>query len=240
MVYFFGGGWADGGPAQFFPQCAYLASRGVVAMSAEYRTRKAHGTTPFEAVKDGRSAIRWVRSNAAELGIDPARIAAAGGSSGGHLAAAAAFLTAFDDDGDDLKISCRPDALVLFNPVIDTGPGESGHELVEPRWREFSPAHNIRQGAPPTIVFHGTRDRMVRLVAVQRYGERMAEVGARFELHVYEDKGHGFCNPNQGDGLAFGDVIRMTDRFLGSLGFVDGEPTLDGVPDPARTRWRGK
>ena len=74
IVFFFGGGWVSGSPSQFYPHSAYLASRGMVAMAADYRVKNRNKTTPFECVRDGKSAIRWVRGHAAELGIDPERI----------------------------------------------------------------------------------------------------------------------------------------------------------------------
>ena len=46
----------------------------MLAVSAEYRLGKEHGTTPFECVAAGKSAVRRVRAQAAELGIDPERI----------------------------------------------------------------------------------------------------------------------------------------------------------------------
>ena len=58
IVFFFGGGWVNGNPEQFFPHSEYLASRGLVAISAEYRVENNHGTSPIECVKDGKSAIR--------------------------------------------------------------------------------------------------------------------------------------------------------------------------------------
>ena len=61
MVFFFGGGWVGGSPKQFYPQCEYLADRGMVAMAAEYRVKSRHNTTPFECVMDGKSALRWIR-----------------------------------------------------------------------------------------------------------------------------------------------------------------------------------
>ena len=82
VVFFFGGGWSGGSPSQFHPHCEYFASRGMVAISAEYRTKTSHQTTPRECVKDGKSALRWVRSHAKELGIDPDKIVAGGGSAG--------------------------------------------------------------------------------------------------------------------------------------------------------------
>ena len=84
IVFFFGGGWSGGTPSQFYPQCEYLAKRGMVAISAEYRVKSRNGTSPLECVKDGNSAVRWVRSHAEELGIDPSKLAAGGGSAGGH------------------------------------------------------------------------------------------------------------------------------------------------------------
>ena len=79
IVFFFGGGWNGGSPSQFYPFCKHLASKGMVAMSAEYRIKSKHKTNPDACVKDGKSAIRWARKNAAEWGIDPNRIAAGGG-----------------------------------------------------------------------------------------------------------------------------------------------------------------
>ena len=88
VVFFFGGGWVGGTPTQFYPQCQHLAKRGMVAISAEYRVKSRHHATPFDCVEDGKSALRWVRTHAEKLGIDPDRIAAGGGSAGGHVAAA--------------------------------------------------------------------------------------------------------------------------------------------------------
>ena len=122
IIFFFGGGLNTGEPSQFYPHCEYLASRGMVAMSAAYRVRSRNDTTPRECVKDGKSAVRWVRQHAAELGVDPDRIAAGGGSAGGHVAAATGTTEGFEEEGEDLDVSARPDALVLFNPVFDNGP----------------------------------------------------------------------------------------------------------------------
>ena len=92
IVFFFGGGWVGGNPSQFFPHCEHLAAKGMVAVSAEYRVKSRHQATPFDCVEDARSAVRYLRGHARELGIDPDRIAAGGGSAGGHLAAATGTL----------------------------------------------------------------------------------------------------------------------------------------------------
>ncbi|MCF7975381.1 MAG: alpha/beta hydrolase [Phycisphaerae bacterium] len=221
MVFFFGGGWVGGSPSQFYSQSRYLASRGMVCVCAEYRVSKTHKTTPAECVKDGKSAVRWLRSHAKALGIDPHRLAAGGGSAGGHVAAATGVVHGFDEPGEDTSVSCRPDALVLFNPVFDNGPNGYGHDRVKAYWKDFSPLHNIDENAPPTIVFFGTQDNLVPVATAQTYKARMEKAGVRCDLHLYQDQAHGFFNKAR-----YFETLLETDKFLASLGYLKGMPTL--------------
>lgn len=88
IIFYFGGGWNGGNIGQFRPHAQYFSSRGIIAVLADYRVKSRQGTTPFDAVKDAKSAIRYLRKHHELLGIDPDKIIAAGGSAGGHLAAA--------------------------------------------------------------------------------------------------------------------------------------------------------
>ncbi|MCH2378916.1 MAG: alpha/beta hydrolase fold domain-containing protein, partial [Pedosphaera sp.] len=225
IVFFFGGGWNGGTPKQFEPHCAYLASRGMVAITAEYRVKSRNKTTPFECVKDGKSAIRWVRANADTLGVDSKRVAAGGGSAGGHVAAATGNCPGLEEEGENLKISSKPDVLVLFNPVYDNSSEGYGHDRVKPRWKEISPMHNIRKGAPPTIVFLGTKDKLIPVSTAQEYEKRLVAVGTRSELHLYEGAAHGFFNQGR-KGDAYPDTVIKMDDFLNSLGWIKGKPTI--------------
>ena len=216
ILFFHGGGWNGGTPSQFHPHCRYLASRGMVALSAEYRLKDRHGTTPFECVKDGKSAVRWVKKNAGELGIDPDRIAG-----GGHVTST---VTGFEEQGEDTTISPRPDALVLFNPVYDNSPQGFGHDRLGDRWQAFSPMHNIAAGAPPTVVFFGTEDQWAHSAA--EYKERMEAVGSRCDLHLYEGQPHGFFNYRDGESEHYYLTLTEADKFLASLGYIEGPPTL--------------
>ena len=232
IVFFFGGGWVGGTPSQFFPHCRYLASRGMVAISAEYRVKKKHKTSPYECVKDGKSAVRWIRKHAKELGIDPKRIAAGGGSAGGHVAAATGTVKGFEEPSEDKSISSRPNALVLFNPVYDNGPTGYGHDRVKDRWQEFSPMHNISKKTPPTIVFLGTKDKLIPVATAEKYKEIMKKAGVRCELHLYKDQPHGFFNYRKGKNPYYNHTVITADKFLASLGYLKGNPTLKNKPSP--------
>ncbi len=226
IVFFFGGGWIGGSPSQFYPHCAYLASRGMVAMAADYRVKSRNKTTPFECVEDGQSAIRWVRAHAAELGIDPERIAAGGGSAGGHVAAATATVPSLVESSDDQGVDFRPNALVLFNPVYDNGPGGYGYDRVKDRYREISPIHNIHPGMPPAIVFLGTKDKLVPVKTAKAFQSKMKAVGSRSDLVLFEGEPHGFFNFGRGDGSNYRMTVRAMDKFLTSLGWLKGQPTI--------------
>ena len=221
IVFFFGGGWNGGTPSQFYPHAEYLAKRGMVAISAEYRVKSRNKTTPKECVMDGKSAIRWVRANAGKLGIDADKLAAGGGSAGGHVAAATALTTKFEEASDDKKVSCMPGALVLFNPVYDNGPENGyGYDRVKEYWKDISPRHNISEKAPPTIVFLGSKDRLIPVSVAEGYKKEMEAKGRRCDLHVYEGQTHGFFNKNKSP-EHFKLTVKEMDKFLVSLGYLE-------------------
>ena len=222
VVFFFGGGWNGGAATQFYNQSKYLASRGMVAICAEYRVKKKHNTPPSACVKDGKSAMRWVRSHAKELGIAPDKLAAGGGSAGGHVAAAVGTVNGFNEEGEETTISCRPNALLLFNPVYDNSKTGYGYSRVKDYWKEFSPMHNITKETPPTIVFLGTKDKLIPVATAQEYKKIMEQAGVRCDLHLYQDQPHGFFNKKK-----YYETVIEADKFLESLGYVKGKPTLE-------------
>ncbi len=227
IVFFFGGGWVGGNPSQFFAQSEYLASRGMVAISAQYRTRGSHGTSPEHCVHDGKSAVRWMRQNAAQLGIDPARIAAGGGSAGGHVAATTGVIDGLDDPSEDTSVSSRADALVLFNPATDVSRSRRWGEAAE----RGSPLHHVDAGDPPAIVFHGKADTTVPFETAAAFCEAMRKAGNRCELVGYEGRPHGFFNYGRSR-KSYASTVWHMDRFLASLGYLEGEPTVGRPGDP--------
>src|SRR6056297_2201493 len=243
-VFFFGGGWRAGSPQQFAPHCRYLASRGMVAMTADYRVRSRHGTLADRCVADAKSAIRWVRAHADRLGIDPQRILAAGGSAGGHLAACTAVLEDLDEPAEDAAISSVPNALALFNPALVLAPFDGVElddtKLADLRTRtgvppqQLSPIHHVDGDLPPTIIFHGEADTTVPLATVAAFQAAAAAQGARCELKSYPGAGHGFFNHGRGGtpGEYYRRTVAALDDFLVSLGYLSGEATINAPESP--------
>ena len=168
IIFFSGGGWVKGFPEQFYPHCKYLASRGMVAMSAEYRVKNRHGTSHTACVEDGKAAVRWIRVHAAELGIDTDKITAGGASAGGHVAACTALVDDFEHADENTKICSKPAALVLFNPVVDATHAKWSGLFAE-HAKTLSPVHHIKKGLLPAIRFHGTADSTVPYDDVARF-----------------------------------------------------------------------
>lgn len=221
VVFFFGGGWKNGSYTQFVPQAEYFASRGIVAASADYRILSKHKTTPDKCVEDAKSAIRWVRANAGKLGVDPDKVIAGGGSAGGHLAAATAFLDGFDAKDDDVTVSCKPNALVLFNPALNVKDravlDASGKDVSAAFW----PNAFVKKGAPPTVIFFGTSDALID--GGKEYLAKAKELGNRAELWTAADMPHGFFNRSPW----LEATTHKADEFLASLGYLTGKPTVD-------------
>ena len=225
IVFFHGGGWKGGGPTHFYNQSAYFASRGMVAISVQYRTEKANNTSPKECVKDVKSAMRWVKTNASKYGIDPNKIVAGGGSAGGHAAAATATLEGFNEEDEDTSVSCIPKALVLFNPVANNGPEGYGYDRVKEYWQDFSPYHNINKNIPPTLIMLGTKDQLFKVSQAKQYKEKIESFGKRCDLILYEGQNHAFFNLDINESMHF-QTMKDADVFLTSLGFLTGEPTV--------------
>ena len=225
IVFFFGGGWSSGTPAQFEPQSRHLASRGMIAIVADYRVKSRQNALPADCVSDAKACVRWVRANASRLGIDPMRIAVGGGSAGGQLAAAVATVPGLDSATDDKTVSCLPNALILFNPgtVMAPFPGLElkgfGAGLDKARFgcepTEISPIHHVKKGLPPTIIFHGKADTTVPYATVEKFTEVMKAAGNRCELIGYEGQPHGFFNKAK-----YPETLEATDGFLVSLGYL--------------------
>lgn len=239
IVFFFGGGWTGGSPQQFEQHCKHLASRGMVAMTADYRVASRQQVKAVSCVADAKSAIRFVRREAGRLGVDPNRIVAAGGSAGGHIAACTAVIKEFDESTEDTSISSVPNALALFNPAVVLAQADGLNNVnqervdalkermgVEPK--ALSPAHHVKVGAPPTIIFHGKSDTTVPYATVEIFTKAMTDAGNKCTLVGYDGQAHGFFNYGRGGNEYYEKTVAALDEFLVGLGYIDGAPKATG------------
>ncbi|MEM7577940.1 MAG: alpha/beta hydrolase [Planctomycetota bacterium] len=230
IVFFFGGGWLSGGPGHFAGQSRALAERGIVAICPAYRTHDPDGTTPIDALVDALHAVAWVRDHAESLGINPTRIAVGGGSAGGHLAAACATVpdAKIAELTPELPASPRPDALVLFNPVLDNGPATAGreagygHDRIGDDYVWFSPAHNVRPGLPPTLIMLGTADHLVPVAVVTEFRDAMVANGDTCDVELYRGQAHGFFNRHPGKEAMYDSTLKRSIYFLREHGWIKG------------------
>jgi acetyl esterase len=194
-----------------------------VAARADYRVKARHGVTPEQCVEDAKSAVRWLRQNATRLGIDPDRIVAAGGSAGGHLAACTALAKDIEPAGEDLTISSRPNAIVLYNPVLRFDGIPQLLQLVNNDAvvaKKISPTLHLAPDSPPTLILFGSADKLKEHGG--EFLKRAKELGHRSEMYTAADQPHGFFNRSPWQERT---TVRV-DEFLTSLGYLKGAATL--------------
>jgi acetyl esterase len=244
VVWIHGGAWRGGSAEVSPPHARYFATRGAVGFSLEYRLISPAALTVADCVADCRAALAYLRAHARELGVDPARIAVGGDSAGGHLAAALATLPAAD-------ATARPDALLLYNPVLDLTEGnwtrfvEGGPGLAIKttppatpaaleRARALSPVYHVGAGLPPVLLQHGLADQVVPASQAERFAAAAQAAGARCELRLLPGVAHAFVVPRYraSEGVVM-EAVRAADRFLVSLGWLEGAPTLIASDPPA-------
>ncbi len=216
IAFFHGGGWEAGKPEWGHLQCEHFSSMGLVAISFEYRLSTQHDVTPIECLKDTKSAIRWIRKNAEELGVDPKKIIGSGYSAGGHLVMCTAMVEGYEEIHENQSISSAVNAMLLWVTPAIVYPGWFVNLLRgKAKLSEFNPIDLIKPGLPPAIFFQGTVDDTVPHKSVESYVEKARAMGNRCDLELYEGQTHLNWSKNSND------VLRKMDAFLVSLGYLN-------------------
>ena len=217
VIFFHGGGWSGGDLKQFRRACDYFARRGLVAATANYQMHTKEEVTalpPNESrkrvcVTDAKSAIRWIKSHAGELGVDPDRIVAGGGSAGGHICVLAALNEkGLDDPADPPGVDTKVRAFLLFNPAFVT-PGRD-------RDREVDVFDYLNGELPPFLFLFGTKDGWKP--ASDQLFETLKKKQASARYLVATDEDHGFFSRDPWHGLCLAEC----DALLVSLGLLEG------------------
>ncbi len=229
VLFFFSSQWDSGQIAQFAPHALYFASRGAVSMVFEYRTKSTHETGPVKTMADIRTAIRWARYNHEHLDIDPSKVIAIGATAAAHGIATAAMVDGFEDNAGEALLSCVPDAMVLFSPIVDLSKKGYGFERFADinEAKRYDPTRFIRKSLPPMLIFQGSSDRVVPSASVAKFAKRMKRKKNVCEIEIFQGKGHGFFNFNV-DVVSYEATISGADRFLVEQGFFDPSEDDDG------------
>jgi dienelactone hydrolase len=220
MILFHGGGWRGGDLSQFRATCEYFASRGLVCATVGYQLPDKGAVEAMPegqsfkrlCIIDAKSAIRWFKANAAELGIDPARIITGGGSAGGHISALATHAPDLNDPADPKDIDTRVVAYLWFNPAFS------------PEDRK-DPAIDIlavmKPELSPAIVFFGDKDPWLKGWIAAR--DKWKSLGVEnIDERTAVGENHGFFNQPTWRTV----TLIAADEFLVKQGLLDGGATL--------------
>ncbi len=220
IVYFHGGSWTEGTPEWDFANCTNYTKKGWVAVAVEYRIADRHETTPFEVVKDARSAIRWLRMNAELYNIDTAKIVTSGNSAGGHLVLATAMANEINENTDNFNFSASPNVLLVNSGVFDLTSSFSTAWISKgltdkSHIKKISPQHLLKKGLPPMLIIHGTNDQSVDYSTAKLFAEEMKKMGNVIEFHELQGAPHYIWY----DRRFSGKVAEMRKEFLKKYGY---------------------
>lgn len=206
LVAIHGGGWAAGRKEDFGDIIRAAAGRGYVAVSVGYRLAPQH---PFPAqIEDCKCAVRWLRAHAAELKLDPRRVAAVGGSAGAHLAMLLGTMDPADGlegDGGWTEQPSKVQAVVSYvgptNLIGDFppssqqilknflgGPEDQKRDL----YRRASPVNYVDAQDAPMLLFQGTKDQLVPHDQAVQMAEALTRAGVAGRVEILLGEGHGF------------------------------------------------
>ncbi|WP_211749414.1 alpha/beta hydrolase [Paenibacillus sp. Marseille-Q4541] len=218
ILFFNGGSYKKGPltPAQFQHQARYLSSKGVVSICVDYRNGHDDGFTPVQAISDAKSAITWVRTHSAELGVNPNQIVMCGASAGGYTVVSSIM---FDHINDDQSADYIPNGLVVLAAGMD---GVDIMERLFPelldRATDLSPIHNIKKCLPPTLWMCGTSDELY--TQNKKFTNSMKAKGNDITFVSYEGMGHGFFNYGWHENKPYNETTLRIEEFLKSLRFL--------------------
>ena len=191
----------------------------MICLLPDYRVANRQGAKIVDCVTDAKAAVAWTRANAERLGVDPDRIAAGGASAGGHIAACAALVSGFGNDE-------KPNALVLFNPVLILAPFKGNDfgvkyrltaEMVGADPEALSPIHHLSADAPPTWIGHGSKDALVPIATSLAFRDEMKKEGRDCVVMVAEGRPHAFHYNDPW----FTKSMQSIEDFLQKLGWLD-------------------
>jgi acetyl esterase/lipase len=207
ILYMVSGGWVSrwAPPKESADRFQFLLDRGFTVVIVR------HGSSPRyhvpDAVSDVRRAVRFVRHNAKQWGVDSNRLGVHGGSAGGHLSL---VLGLASDTGDPsaeepfMRESNRVASVVAYFPPVDlrtmargAGPATPGQRFPalnfeKEKAADISPILFVTPDDPPTLLIHGDADELVNISHSQRMFQALQENRIKSTFITLPGAGHGF------------------------------------------------
>jgi acetyl esterase/lipase len=189
LLYFYGGSWQSGSRAHYRFLGQAFASRGVIVAVADYRLFPPSCFPDF--IEDGALALRFIHTNIAGHGGDPARIFLAGHSAGAYiatmLAANATYLNAAKASPEWIAGIIGIAGPYDFLPLRDPKLIEIFHGKNDPNTQ---PIHFVDRPLPPMLLLHGSKDKTVSPRNATRMATKLRSVNSPVEVIVYPGLGH--------------------------------------------------
>ncbi len=216
IAFFHGGFWDTPMVTQFVPHCHHFASRGMIAITFEYRVSSKHNSGPLDAKEDARDAILWLHENASSLGIDVSRLILGGAAGGAWLALNFAMQKPALNQSRP-----APAALILFSALVNTGPkGQRGERFPDLKTaKQNSPSSLMRRKLPPILFIHGRADRVTPYSHIVAFRRRLRWRGNFCEIVDFVGAEHSFFNFNVSH-TDFERTIVSADLFLIEKGLL--------------------
>ncbi|KAB8136237.1 alpha/beta hydrolase [Gracilibacillus oryzae] len=221
LLFFIGGSFKKDpvSPARFQHQAHYFASKGILSICVDYRNGKDEGFSPIQAICDVKSAVRWVRENASNLGVNPNELVVCGSSAGSYIAVSSIMFDELNDDNDNLKINHIPNALIIFAGGMDAVDIMTRRypELID-KATEISPLHQVKKCLPPTLWLCGDSERDYE--QNKTFVKRMNEQGNDISFYEYEGGEHGFFHYGRHENKYYHETLTEMENFLKLKGYI--------------------
>ncbi|WP_108257643.1 alpha/beta hydrolase [Mangrovicoccus ximenensis] len=209
-----------------------LAPQGITTFLLSYRLPgEGHENASQAPLADAQRAVRMVRRNAADWGLDPAKVGFLGFSAAGHLGGSIATMhdrAVYELDDDEAGVSARPDFVALVYPVMtmEDGPVHAGSREAllgaapaPEQIAAWSPERHVTAETPQTFLLHADDDPSVDAENALRFYMALHRAGVPAEMHIFRDGGHGFGIRAAGE-QPVGQWPALLSDWLGAIGMA--------------------
>lgn len=238
MLFFHGGAWDRGTLVQFAPHALCYVERGAICGLVEFHHQASHpGSSPIDALQDGRLAIQFVRDRAKVLHVDPDKVIAVGAGAGGNIVGCAALKASLPKlESEFGKIDYRPNAAILLSSIVDIEKGRYGSDAFgsSSEAKKACLSRYVSSQAPPMLMIHGTADRLIPFFLAEEFAERMEKKKGPFRFVGFEGRDQNFFHHNT-DPVSYEAVLATVDEFLDEHGLLQ---KADGDEDSLVISWR--